>query len=279
MRRRLQSFSHLATYNGRSFDWPVLKNRFVLHRLEEPTELAQIDFLYPSRSLWRKILPTCTLSVVEKKLGIMRGNDLPGAEAPAAYIQFLDSSSVADIEPVFLHNERDIVALAALAIAISERLRGDACNQESVPEEIIQQALWLERLGRRKTAKLVLDRLMASGAWLSVRQMLDAAALYKRWRQYEAAAKLWRRCVDRRNDSAMQSLEPLIELAIYYEHRLRDPEGALFWTEQARSVIERRLALRRGHSSERMLLTQIDHRRQRLQRKLGIPRQQAFMFT
>lgn len=281
LQQKLALFSHLVTYNGRTFDWPVLKNRFVLHRLAEPQDPGHIDFLYPSRSLWRKTLTTCKLSVVEtEKLGVERVDDLPGAEAPARYMEFLSSSSVAVIEPVFIHNERDIVSLAALAAAFHERLAGDpACDRLSVPEEMLQQALWLDRLGRRKTAENVLSRLLSSGAVLTGQQLLDAASLYKRWRQYDAAASLWRQCTEGRFSGAINRLEPLIELAVYYEHRLRDPLAALAWTEKARSVLERRLALHRGRPADRMLLAQIDHRMQRLRRKLGRPQQQSLLFS
>src|SRR5690606_34269891 len=63
---RLARCTHIVSYNGRSFDWPVLKNRYVLNRLDFPeSHLRHIDFLYPSRSLWKRVLPSCSLSVVE----------------------------------------------------------------------------------------------------------------------------------------------------------------------------------------------------------------------
>ena len=92
---------------------------------------GHIDFLYPARSLWRKTLTTCKLSVVEDgEARVERVDDLPGAEAPARYMEFLSSSSVAVIEPVFIHNERDIVSLAALSWSFHERLATEpACDR------------------------------------------------------------------------------------------------------------------------------------------------------
>lgn len=74
-------FTHIVSYNGRTFDWPILKNRYVLNRLQlDDSGLLQLDLLYPSRSLWRNALPSCRLSKVEEsRLGFERVDDVPGS--------------------------------------------------------------------------------------------------------------------------------------------------------------------------------------------------------
>ncbi|KRF10819.1 ribonuclease H-like domain-containing protein [Paenibacillus sp. Soil787] len=122
----LARFTHIISYNGRTFDWPILKNRYVLNRLQlDDAKLLQLDLLYPSRSLWRNTLPSCRLSKVEEsRLGFERVDDVPGSMAPALYFQYLAEKNPSVLEGVFVHNEHDIVTLAALAIHFGKLLSG-----------------------------------------------------------------------------------------------------------------------------------------------------------
>ena len=85
----------LVTYNGRAFDWPVMKNRQVLNRIASvskpgDTEPIHLDFLYAARSLWKNTLESCRLSIIEReRLGVERIDDVPGAMAPSLYFRFL----------------------------------------------------------------------------------------------------------------------------------------------------------------------------------------------
>lgn len=123
----LGRFTHIVSYNGRTFDWPILKNRFILNRLTlDDSELLQLDLLYPSRSLWRNTLPSCRLSKVEEsRLGFERVDDVPGSMAPALYFLYLAEKDPSVLKGVFIHNEHDIVTLAALTIHFGKLLRPD----------------------------------------------------------------------------------------------------------------------------------------------------------
>lgn len=276
-RKVLERFSYVVTYNGRAFDWSVLMNRFVLHRLPPPLAPAQIDLLYPARSLWKHELPSCRLSIVEEqRLGYHRGVDLPGSEAPVRYMQYLSTRQVSDVEEVFTHNERDILSLAALAVHF-QRLLTQAVGELQVgAEEVVRLSAWLDKLGMRRRAQEVLAAGLSSER-MGRRQLLDAAALYKRWHEHDKAAALWRLYIQR-SAGMLHAWEPLIELAMHYEHRERDLEAALHCTLRARKLIERRLALGRGRRTDRELLQQIDHRLARLQRKLKRPKQEVIRF-
>src|SRR5690606_25250317 len=99
------NFSHLVTYNGKSFDWPLLANRYVLNRMAEgPAELEHLDLLYIARSLWKNSLDSCRLSRVEEaRLGIMREGDVPGSLVPTLYFQYLTDGDFTPLEGVFRH--------------------------------------------------------------------------------------------------------------------------------------------------------------------------------
>ncbi|MBD0379371.1 ribonuclease H-like domain-containing protein [Paenibacillus sedimenti] len=180
----LPRFTHIVSYNGRTFDWPILKNRYVLNRLKlDDSELLQLDLLYPSRSLWRNSLPSCRLSKVEEsRLGFERVDDVPGSMAPTLYFQYLAEKDPSVLQGVFVHNEHDIVTLAALSIHFGKLLGGSDCMEvnadkdsgislDSDPEsgmgdyidleERYRTGLWLEKMGRSALAEQVLDKLFA----------------------------------------------------------------------------------------------------------------------
>lgn len=278
LRGLLDRYSHIITYNGRSFDWPVLMNRFVLERLPAPQDLAQIDLLYPARSIWRDSLPSCRLGVVEEmKLGYHRGPDLPGSEAPVRYVQYLSSRRVEDVEEIFLHNERDICSLAGLTVLFQQLISGTSrAANRVVAEDGIKVAIWLDKHGHRTRARETLIAALHQET-ITRSQLLEAAALWKRWREYDRAAVLWK-IYCRKSAGTLHAVEPMIELAIYYEHRVRDVESALMWADRARELLLRRLSLSRRSASDREVLRQIDHRIARLRRKIDKPAQEMLQF-
>ena len=114
--------SVVVTYNGGSFDLPLLRNRFALHDMPDPfLGTPHLDLLTVARRLWRHSLPDCSLATVEHHvLGAERdGSDVPGFEIPGIYNAFLRTRDAHDLRGVVQHNQSDIVALAALR-SISE---------------------------------------------------------------------------------------------------------------------------------------------------------------
>src|SRR5690606_31514066 len=103
LRGKLEERDVLISYNGKCFDWPIIKNRYILNRVKDTGEDPyHLDFLYPSRSLWRNTLPSCRLSSVEReRLGLSRIGDVPGALAPALYFQYLAEGDPVILEGVF----------------------------------------------------------------------------------------------------------------------------------------------------------------------------------
>lgn len=106
----------LVSYNGRSYDRPLLSTRLRLARQADPLMgLPHLDLLYITRRRLRAQLPNCRLSTVERHwLGILREDDLPGSEAPAAWLSFLKGNSAALLRRVGAHNAQDLVSLAVL---------------------------------------------------------------------------------------------------------------------------------------------------------------------
>jgi uncharacterized protein YprB with RNaseH-like and TPR domain len=302
----LARFTHIVSYNGRTFDWPILKNRYVLNRLKlDDSELLQLDLLYPSRSLWRNTLPSCRLSKVEEsRLGFERVDDVPGSMAPTLYFQYLAEKNPAVLEGVFIHNEHDIVTLAALSIHFGKLLGGlnrdgaevdiestIAFNLSQMEfEELFRTGLWLEKMGRSALAELVLGKLYSrltnelSSSSLSQTggfqqpkafthsdeetALLLLAAFYKKKGIYDRAVVLWRRWIEAKSASIALQLEPYLELAMYYEHREKNYRQALFYAEEAWAKLRRRRSLQRSDSKHVEAEEALERRIRRLKEKL-----------
>jgi uncharacterized protein len=271
---KLQDYTAIVSYNGRTFDWPVIKNRFVMNRLplmkEEPLHL---DFLYPSRSLWKHTLESCRLSRVEEdRLGIVREHDVPGSLAPSLYFLYLAERNAEVLRGVFEHNERDIMTLATLAVHLARAASGLLETAGMEAEETYRLALWLEKLGRSSYAKRVMDQLLERSDEELHRHFNELAAFYKKNGQWEAAITLWNRCVRFSMDQRVASMEPYIELAMYYEHKLKDIPTALEYAAEAMELLVRRKSLKRGASASEKWRTeelQLRKRMERLERKLA----------
>ncbi|MFT4196786.1 MAG: ribonuclease H-like domain-containing protein [Pseudoxanthomonas sp.] len=112
----------LASYNGRSYDAPLLKARFRLARLAEPlSALDHLDLLHPARRHWRGRWENCRLATIERHaLGIVREDDLPGSQAPAAWLDYLRGGDAGNVHRVAAHNHQDVVTLARLFLRLVE---------------------------------------------------------------------------------------------------------------------------------------------------------------
>jgi len=106
----------LSSYNGRCYDSPLLKTRYRLARMGDPiTALDHVDLLFPTRRRYRGTWENCRLATIERELlKIVREDDLPGSEAPAAWLSFLRGGSSRNLCRVAAHNHQDVVTLARL---------------------------------------------------------------------------------------------------------------------------------------------------------------------
>ncbi len=105
-----------VSYNGRSYDAPLLKGRYRIHRLEHPFESQRhVDLLYPTRRHYRGRWENCRLQTIERNaLGIVREDDLPGSEAPGAWLDYLRGKSSEKLARVIAHNRQDLLSLSEL---------------------------------------------------------------------------------------------------------------------------------------------------------------------
>jgi hypothetical protein len=217
----------------------------------------QTDLLYWARRLWRRVLPDCSLSTVEREiLGIRRQLDVSGFEVPGIYLEYLRSGRPGRLEAVLEHNLQDVRSLVELLIIVNSSLSTGA----SAPEAAARVPI----LGADRTAlgSYFLSRDEGWGVEL-LKESFSAGdegagrALslhYKRSGAWLKAVDLWEQMARQR-----RSLFAAVELAKYYEHRERDLKLALEWVQ---TILSWRLPLQRRIRGE------LNHRRRRLLQKL-----------
>lgn len=228
----LADFDVLVTYNGRSFDIPLLETRYRLARMKPPfARLRHVDLLHGARRLWRLALERCRLRDLEVHvLGFTREGDVGGALIPRIYSEYLRTGNAAQLTGVFEHNALDILSLACLSAVVPlafndpGRLRGAA--------EMLGIARWLRSEKRFEEAlalmREVVRRPLAEP--LLYETLWQMAALERRLKRMEAAVALWSELSTAPNAWRGAALE---RLAMHYEHHERDFQMALELTRAA----------------------------------------------
>ena len=132
----LADFDLLVTYNGLSFDAPMVENRCVLARLDSPfRHMAHFDLLFMARRLWRVGHGSCKLTALEARiLSFLRGPDISGAMIPGAYFEYLRSSDAISLRSVFSHHVYDILSLAALTIHAADCVATEPQPLDDAPD-------------------------------------------------------------------------------------------------------------------------------------------------
>lgn len=124
VRRLLEGATALVSYNGRSFDWPYLNERYAYYGFEPLPELPHIDLLHYSRRFWKGTIPDCRLSSIERKfLEIERDVDIPGMLVPEWYIRYLETGNCGPLVPIVRHNQQDIASLVHLLNLLRRKAR------------------------------------------------------------------------------------------------------------------------------------------------------------
>ncbi len=255
----------LVTFNGKSFDAPLLVTRYSLHRIPVPFKnYAHIDLLPLARRLWRDRLPSRALKYLEEHvLGFTRTSDeVPGYEIPWLYFDYLRSGDARPLGGVFYHNAMDVVAMAALLAHVSELLADPYSGRVEHGLDFIALGKLYEDLGHWDEAARLFERGLELGLTeadfgVAVKRL---SILQKKRGDVSRALRVWEEAAGKGHVYAH------IEMAKYYEHKMRDVKMSLKWAKSARREVERAdlPAYIRKH-----WLGEIDHRLARLERKAG----------
>ena len=273
----LRDCQSLVTFNGRSFDAPLLRgryryiSRFLPADVRMPPALASaphLDLLHPARRLWRKRLGSCALSNLERTVlsHSRTEDDVPGSLIPQLYADYLRGGDGRMMQRVFYHNREDIVSMAALAEVIYSAFAEPTTTGSGhlQPLDLLSLARLQMEQGRLDSAETLfraaLDQLRGRAP---LAESFDGLGrLLKRQRRWEEAVAVWQQWLTtvRGADS-----RPYVELAKFYEWQSGDLAQAVMWTQWALYEQEQTAP----HTRSPQTQAELHYRLARLQRKLN----------
>ncbi len=265
--------SPLVTFNGRSFDWPLLTTRWRIHRTPV-ADRDHLDLLPRSRRVWAGSLESHSLGDLERGvLGVARTDDLPGYLIPAAYFAWLRTGRGGAMAKAFHHNEIDVVSMAALFVRIGQALADPASRGNARPADHFGCARLLLEQGDVPRARAALEAALGAGALedtRAARRLLGA--LHRRTGDLDAAVATWSRWIEELGGERggaspgagfaphpFFDSHPFVEVAKVCEHVRRDYRAALDLVERAKDRCP-------AGSPARLAL---EHREQRLRTKIA----------
>jgi uncharacterized protein YprB with RNaseH-like and TPR domain len=253
----LGEFDTLVTYNGRTYDQPLLETRYRMARAKPPfSALEHVDLLYGARRLWKLRFDSCRLVELENQiLGVEREGDLPGDMIPYVYFDYLRTREVWRIVPILHHNALDILTLACLTAIVPWAFRDPEQAPLAHGAEMVGLGRWLVRAEQLDKGLALFRRAINKGLRddLLFRTMWDIGRLEKRLGRFDAALVMFTDLAQCRNEYQAAALE---ELAKHFEHKERNYGMALEFTlsamecgdtpalRQRRSRLQTRLARR-----------------------------------
>lgn len=220
-------FDTVVSFNGKSFDLPLLESRMTMNRIRIPVpSWPHLDLLHAARRVYKLRIGRCNLSKLEAAIfGTEREDDLPGALVPQRYFDYLKTHEFALLEDVLRHNRQDVQSLAELT--------GHLCEVFRQPEQLLHcEDLYsvgktLLRSGCTEKGRKCL-RLVGRSS-LSAKAYTTLSLSYKKERDWKQAVISWQEMISRGEGGVF----PYIELAKYHEHIEKDYERALHFAKYA----------------------------------------------
>jgi uncharacterized protein len=238
---RLAERPVLVTFNGKSFDWPLLENRFTMTRsIKTPKIAAHLDLLHPSRALWKLRLGSVRLVELERhvldapRLGWHRDEDVLSAMIPQHYFDYIRGGPAEPLAAVIRHNQMDLRGLAAILARIDGLLAAAERADEDVESlDLFGLSRFLNKRGDRDRAHAACSQALDLGlpAEHRPRARRELAQHAKRRGDHEHAASLWHElasesAAQREEADVLDSIHACEELAMYYERREKDLDRA-----------------------------------------------------
>lgn len=233
----LEGCEVLVTYNGKSFDVPLINSRYIFNGEPPPLKGYQhLDLLHFARRLWRDRLQSRTLGSIEGNiLDLHRTEeDIPGWMVPTIYFDYLRSGDARPLQGVFYHNAMDILSLAELLNHISEIF-------DDPHGGLVEHGIDLIAMGKIFEDMKELDaaaECYARGLEYEVPSSVQSKAIRqwslmeKRRHNFEKSIHLWETATD------YDEIYAHVELAKVYEHRMQDYSRAIAWTDHALFIIQ-----------------------------------------
>ena len=229
----IESAEHLVTYNGKSFDVPLLITRYRLARQPDPfsnksagkdanrgTYTGHVDLLHLTRRACGHGWDDCRLQTAERRLlGFIRKDDFPSHLIPQAWTDFLRGGGVEPLQAIAEHNRHDVLSLAVL-LGMLAAMYTEPGHEAANPLKIAQTH------AARGNIPHAIDHLTGARDALDEAALLFLAKLYRNQQQDEQAVAIW---MQLKEDHCIAAIETL---AKYHEHVMYEPAIALSFAEE-----------------------------------------------
>jgi uncharacterized protein YprB with RNaseH-like and TPR domain len=233
----LKNFDNIVSFNGKSFDIPLLSTRYMLNRIENPFEKPfHLDLLASARRLYRERLESVSLSSLETNLlSLKREGDIPGYEIPSVYFRFLRDRNPYPLKPIFYHNRMDILSMVTLTVDMAKSFKAPFDSESCANQDYYCLGRVYEDMGMtERSIKCYEQALTVSG--VREKSHTQLSLLFKRLGRWHEAERLWTNMAK----GNINTIFALVELAKYYEHKLKDYDKAAQVTLKALETVYKR---------------------------------------
>lgn len=237
----------LVTFNGKTFDWPLLESRFTMTRaIRVPQLAAHLDLLHPARALWKLRLGSVRLVELERhvldvqRLGWHREGDVVSALIPQFYFEYLRGGTGQPLAGVVRHNQLDLRGLAALFGKINSLLESrEKGFAETDPLDLFGLSRFLHKRGEKELAQSACAHALDAGlpAEFQPQATRELAVMAKRRGDVEQAAALWQELVA----NPQETIVACEQLAIHFERHARDFGRALEFAQLGLKTLQRQI--------------------------------------
>lgn len=269
--RRISRFDWTVSFNGKSFDLPLLRTRFIMNRRRTALDaLGALDLLHVARRLWRYQLPRRDLGTLEREiLGVERELDVPSHEIPEIYFRYLRTGDARELVPVVAHNRTDMVSMAALLVRACDVCSGWR-SPTTHPAQVLGAARSFELAGDSEAALAAYARALELGLEEALQPLAQAplSLAHKRRGAWPPALDVWEGMRRRQGRGAVWAL---VELAKYHEHRAGAFDTARECTVEALAHADRL----RDALPQPLARPALEHRLARLERRLGASKERS----
>jgi uncharacterized protein YprB with RNaseH-like and TPR domain len=265
LRDRLEDFCAFCTFNGKTFDLPMLTGRYIMNRVRIDLERPHLDLLHVVRRIFRSRIGQCNLGNIEKQvLRLEREHDINGSFIPQIYFDYLRGLWPERLIPVFDHNAQDIISMGSLLLLLIECLCDPAHPSITDAQDLCSLGRLSAKRGDFLRATDYFERasLHSRDSDVTSQALSELARIYKKEKNFSEAASIWR---DEFRRSGIRNADACIELLKLLEHELHCFEEAI----QTISAAEQQLRTSRVTMQTEQLASELQVRRTRIERKLA----------
>jgi len=262
IKKLLLSFDIIVSFNGKSFDLPLIQTRLILNRLNMPDFNLHVDLLHSARRIW-SFLDSCSLKSLEGNiLNFKRIDDIEGNLIPSIFFRFIEVKDFELLKPILEHNSYDILSLVTLFTHLKEIHLGK--HKQLSSHEFFHMGRIKEKQKDFANCIKYLKKAIKAAQEKNIkyRAYKKLSWQYKRINQYENAVKIWQKMIEEQESGIF----PYVEMAKYLEHKQKDYKKALYYAEEAKKLLNKN---KMNTKNRKCNIEKIEHRRSRLLKRLN----------